>query len=67
MKRRTDTMRVMIISHDRATIRALKIALGKKTEDISEIASAYSREQILSLTKREEFDLLICDEDRPGV
>ena len=42
MKRRTDTMRVMIISHDRATIRALKIALGKKTEDISEIASAYS-------------------------
>lgn len=30
MKRRTDTMRVMIISHDRATIRALKIALGKK-------------------------------------
>lgn len=66
MKRRTDTMRVMIISHDRATIRALKIALGKKTEDISEIASAYSREQILSLTKREEFDLLICDADMPG-
>lgn len=66
MKRRTDTMRVMIISHDRATIRALKIALGKKTEDISEIASAYSREQILSLTKREEFDLLNCDADMPG-
>lgn len=52
MKRRTDTMRVMIISHDRATIRALKLALGRKMEEIPEIASAYSREQTLSLAKK---------------
>ena len=49
-------MQLMLISHDRNTIRALKIALSKTTEDILPITSAYSREQAVSQLKKEPAD-----------
>ena len=59
-------MHLMLISHDRNTIRALKIALSKTTEDIRPITSAYSREQAVSQLKKEPAGLIVCDADMPG-
>ena len=59
-------MHLMLISHDRNTIRALKIALSKTTEDILPITSAYSREQAVSQLKKEPAGLIACDADMPG-
>ena len=44
-------MHLMLISHDRNTIRALKIALSKTTEDILPITSAYSGNRLFPSSK----------------
>lgn len=59
-------MQLMLISHDRNTIRALKIALSKTMEDILPVTSAYSREQAVSQLKKEPAGLIVCDADMPG-
>lgn len=59
-------MQILIISHDRTTVRSLKPALEKKAGESGQIASAYSREQAFSQIERVSYDLLICDADMPG-
>ena len=59
-------MQLMLISHERNTIRALKIALSNTVEDLVQISSVYSREQAVSQIKKEPAELIVCDADMPG-
>ena len=59
-------MQLMLISHERNTIRALKIALSNTVEDLVQISSVYSREQAVSQIKKEPAGLIVCDADMPG-